>query len=584
VRLAHPLYGEVRKKQAASTRLRRLRGVVAAELERLDRGDDIQAVVRRATLTLDSDCRPDPDLFVTAAQRATWLGDLRLAERLADAAIRAGAGPDANITRARVLAWSGQGDKADEVLAAIDMDALTDTDRAKLIFLRGSNMIWALNDPTAAKKLVEDALPTISPANRSCCDALLTVYWAAMGKPEAARESSKDIVVEELPGIVAAEVPWGMVLASGEAGRTADALAAAHAGYAVANRSLDAAYMGISIADAHVTALLLSGRIAEARARTDQLCAQIAEIPGGAALLGSGLAGRAALAAGRVDSACRLFGPVVDVLFSAGTSGGFYGFGYRFQHPRTIALAMLGAASEAAAALRTLDEHQLESWQYLDYEHSLARAWVAAAKGLVHEAITSAFEAAQAARASNRLAVEVVCLQTATQFGDPSGCSRLRELAKIVEGPRACLAADFANSLYHCDGDELSSVATEFEAMGDLVAALEAAAHAAIAYRRRNLRGSEYRSAGRAQELAERCGGVMTPALLLTAERVPLTSREREIGVLIGEGVSSREVADRLSLSVRTVENHIYRAMAKTGAASREDLAAMARYDRGLSR
>jgi DNA-binding CsgD family transcriptional regulator len=45
--------------------------------------------------------------------------------------------------------------------------------------------------------------------------------------------------------------------------------------------------------------------------------------------------------------------------------------------------------------------------------------------------------------------------------------------------------------------------------------------------------------------------------------------------MLIGEGFSSREIAHRLTLSVRTVEGHIYRAMTKTGATSREELAAM---------
>ena len=60
VRVAHPLHGEVRRKRAATTRLRRLRGLVATELARLDRGDDIRTVVRRAALTLDSDLRPDP--------------------------------------------------------------------------------------------------------------------------------------------------------------------------------------------------------------------------------------------------------------------------------------------------------------------------------------------------------------------------------------------------------------------------------------------------------------------------------------------------------------------------------------------
>ena len=45
---------------------------------------------------------------------------------------------------------------------------------------------------------------------------------------------------------------------------------------------------------------------------------------------------------------------------------------------------------------------------------------------------------------------------------------------------------------------------------------------------------------------------------------MPLTAREREIAMLIGEGLSSEAVAARLKLSVRTVENHIYRAMAKS--------------------
>jgi hypothetical protein len=44
-----------------------------------------------------------------------------------------------------------------------------------------------------------------------------------------------------------------------------------------------------------------------------------------------------------------------------------------------------------------------------------------------------------------------------------------------------------------------------------------------------------------------------------------LTDRERAIVMLIRNGLTDRDVAQRLSLSVRTVENHIYKAMAKTG-------------------
>jgi DNA-binding NarL/FixJ family response regulator len=42
-----------------------------------------------------------------------------------------------------------------------------------------------------------------------------------------------------------------------------------------------------------------------------------------------------------------------------------------------------------------------------------------------------------------------------------------------------------------------------------------------------------------------------------------LTDREREIVMLIGRGQSTRAIAERLTLSVRTIEGHVYRAMMK---------------------
>ena len=79
----------------------------------------------------------------------------------------------------------------------------------------------------------------------------------------------------------------------------------------------------------------------------------------------------------------------------------------------------------------------------------------------------------------------------------------------------------------------------------------------------------------RAEALAEQCGGARTPALRKAVERLPLTDREREIVMLIGEGLSNRDIATRLTLSVRTVESHIYKAMAKTGTLNRDELAAL---------
>ena len=117
------------------------------------------------------------------------------------------------------------------------------------------------------------------------------------------------------------------------------------------------------------------------------------------------------------------------------------------QRPRSRCAVQL---DEAAAALAALDKLQ-RPFRSLDYERSVARAWVAAGQGAVSEAITVVLSAAERAAANGQFAAEVICLQTATQFGDRSGAPRLRELESIVEGPRVGLAARFAEALR--DGD-----------------------------------------------------------------------------------------------------------------------------------
>lgn len=69
------------------------------------------------------------------------------------------------------------------------------------------------------------------------------------------------------------------------------------------------------------------------------------------------------------------------------------------------------------------------------------------------------------------------------------------------------------------------------------------------------------------------------PRPRLTAVTAPpdatLTRREREIAALIEEGLANREIAERLFLSVRTVESHIFQARQKIGARSRTELGRM---------
>jgi DNA-binding NarL/FixJ family response regulator len=136
------------------------------------------------------------------------------------------------------------------------------------------------------------------------------------------------------------------------------------------------------------------------------------------------------------------------------------------------------------------------------------------------------------------------------------------------------LAARSAAAMYDDNAAELVRVSEDFEAMGDCVAAVDTAAQAALAYRRQDLRGSALGCGARADALAEQCSAD-TPTLRQAREPLPLTDREREIVMLLGQGLSNRDVAERLTLSVRTVEGHIYKAMSKTGTASREELAAL---------
>jgi predicted ATPase/DNA-binding CsgD family transcriptional regulator len=57
------------------------------------------------------------------------------------------------------------------------------------------------------------------------------------------------------------------------------------------------------------------------------------------------------------------------------------------------------------------------------------------------------------------------------------------------------------------------------------------------------------------------------------ADAKPLTRREREIAVLVADGLGNREIAERLVLSRRTVESHIEHIFSKLGLSSRTQLA-----------
>ena len=124
------------------------------------------------------------------------------------------------------------------------------------------------------------------------------------------------------------------------------------------------------------------------------------------------------------------------------------------------------------------------------------------------------------------------------------------------------------------DPAQLDDVSADFEALGAFLLAAEAAAVAARAYRRDGLTRRASDASQRAARLTEVCEGAQTPVLAEGPEIVPLTRREREVAELAARGMTSREVAEKLFVSTRTVENHLQRAYDKLGVSGRAELAA----------
>ena len=119
----------------------------------------------------------------------------------------------------------------------------------------------------------------------------------------------------------------------------------------------------------------------------------------------------------------------------------------------------------------------------------------------------------------------------------------------------------------------LLAAAEALDAVGATRFACEAAAHAAEAFAAEGRADSARRAAARCRELHEPDQGGMLPAIArLDAAGSTLTARESQLVELAARGLSNAEIAERLVLSVRTVESHLYRAMHKLGVSDRRDL------------
>jgi DNA-binding CsgD family transcriptional regulator len=144
---------------------------------------------------------------------------------------------------------------------------------------------------------------------------------------------------------------------------------------------------------------------------------------------------------------------------------------------------------------------------------------------------------------------------------------RLAELTGVVDGPLVELMALHGRATG--DGAELMTVADAFARRGLLLYAADAAAMAALRLRTTKSPLAPEASA-HLGDLLSRCDALHTPAL--RAARPPLTEREREVARLAAAGVASKQIAEQLYLSARTVENHLQRIYRKLGITNRSEL------------
>ncbi|WP_264014351.1 LuxR C-terminal-related transcriptional regulator [[Mycobacterium] manitobense] len=570
-RLAHPLYGELRRAAAGEMYLSSLRGKLARRLGEQPDGD-MQATVRRALLTLESDLPPDPQLYLQAARHELALLDPDAADRFATAAAEAGA-PEAAPLRAMTMILLGCGDRAEEVLSDIGTGDRADSHHWAT--LRAANLTWLLGRPRDAVTILEalaaapetDVELAARLAIEAGVDAVLGRCVAAEEKAHAALDTGS---LTDLHAMLAS---IALMMALGALGRAEEIDELATRAIERAVTSFESSQMRFWFGGVHGRACRLNGRIDECVRWADELAESARDVPGLAHANLASLRAHAMLSRGAMRDAAKLLHEALAGAEQHGVTSGLRAascFGLAEAH------AKLGEADAARHALEEARRCVPDDYVYMQTNLSLATGWTLAAGGELTEAVKVAHAAAGDARDRGQPTHELACVQAIVLWGDTSMTKRARELADSLRLPLADVVARHAEALEADDGAGLLDASMDYQAGGDRAAAADCAAQAAVAYTRSGQSRRGKYAATLAAQIADDCGGLCTPALRNPAGQ-PLTPRQREIVELVCADLSNREIADRLVMSVRSVEGHIYRACQRVGASSREELARILR-------
>jgi pentatricopeptide repeat protein len=240
------------------------------------------------------------------------------------------------------------------------------------------------------------------------------------------------------------------------------------------------------------------------------------------------------------------------------------------------AYALLGRPHEARQALGDLMQ---SSGNVLWYPAGLAEfacGHLAFSEGNRAAALEHFRESYRCA-ASQSATIALAAAHAVGRFGRPREGLELARQLPPVQGTLAPLRMAHLAALADRDAGALLEVAARLRHPGAYLFAAEAAA---AATRLAAGRGGDARLATAARRLGQQVyrqlPGTLTPELTTLSTMpavVALTSREREIATLAAQGMPSRAIATTLTVSVRTVDNHLQRVYLKLGIGGRHDLA-----------
>ncbi|MFE5549871.1 LuxR C-terminal-related transcriptional regulator [Streptomyces sp. NPDC056534] len=572
VSLAHPLYGENLREQIPLSRRRELL-VQQAERTEARGAKRREDPLHIATWRLAALGTADPDLLVRAASLSFHAHDYAQA-----IALLKPLPSQLHTTATRLmLGYSmielGQWESAELVLADADKEASGEKDRLEVALARIISLFWLGSRTQESLAVTQNALQQVSsPEGRRTLHTIEGYVRVISGAPnrglalleehlEADPSTSYDLNTW-LRGALT------KTLALAATGRTAEATAWASRAYTAHMRAEEEQQLVPHPATQLSTpALAEAGRITEAlaegeRAFNDLLTSADTIVP---RLWVAFCLGRTEWLAGHPGTA-RAW--LTEALTPAREINHVNALRLVLSYSAAAA-AQLGDLDAAKAAIAESERYPVAG--YLRGEERLGEAWMLAAQGRQADACNVLREAAQEARAANYLTSEALLLTEAARLGSSEAVAeRLFELTRICDGLLTPLRARFAQALAADVPGELLAVSDELKGVGVELLAAEAAAAAASALRR----AGDGRRATAASNLAAaaRVEGAWTPLLTSAEAAAELTSREREIALLAAANTTSKDIAQRLSLSVRTVDNHLHHAYAKLGVTTRREL------------